>query len=262
MMKKKYKVEGHYQINDGEVKDFDIEYENLEENEERKSKIRELLNHESIWPFLLNASKYGVRSIWKFFAVIFLFFYLNAGSFLYGLYAVFNSGQYGLKAPFMLLLFFIGIGFTGYVAYKAYHVMMFDVVRVMYENSRSFFHKVCSIIIDKVSGVFKGNVKVTDKELAKALNYASIVNDNFNHIPWFVRKGAIFILKRVPVIGMLIRLKEDLVAGDNDLASNKLLGLLDDGVAVLFEQINYKWIWPLLFGNWLIIFLILKSKVL
>ena len=259
-MKKKYSLEGTYQVNGGSEKDFKIEYENLPQNEENNSKLLELLDRP--WRLIKEGGKLGVKGVKRFFTILFLFAFSNTILFLYAVVRLFSTDFQFVKVFYILLVLLIGLALTIYASYRTYQYVIIDTIRVVYENLSSFFHKISELIIDRVEGLFQGKVDLTNNQLTKALDFGKLVNSKFQRTPKFLRKGIILILNKIPFVGMLMDLKEEIMKGNKIEASAKLYHKMDGFISdSIFSNNNTRWVWWLLPLNILVSFLFIKSKI-
>ncbi|WP_375237874.1 hypothetical protein [Aurantibacter sp.] len=135
-------------------------------------------------------------------------------------------------------------------------------MRVIYENLSSFFKKISELVIDKAEGLFQGKIDLSDNQLTKALDFGKIVNSKYQKTPAFLRKGIILILNKIPFVGMLIDLKEDIVKGNKIEASTKLYSKMDGFISgTIFGNNNTKWVWWLLPLNIIILIALIKFKI-
>lgn len=258
--KKEYKAIGSYSINGGEEKEFTISYTNTVENEENISKLFDLLN--SPVKLILNGGKLGVTGIKKFFLTLFLFTTANTILFFYAISRLFVVPFEASHIFYVILVFVIGLGVTIYAQYRTYHYVIIDTIRVIYENLTPFFEKISAILIDKASGVFKGSEKTSDTQLAKKVNIGKLVNSSFKKMPKILRKGITLVLSKVPIIGMLMAIRNDIVNGDSTIASNKLHQQIDGFISnTIFGNNTIKWIWWLLPLNIIFLVFLIHSKI-
>jgi hypothetical protein len=259
-MKKKYTIEGTYQVNGNEEKEFEIEYDNLPENEENNNRLLELLNHP--WRLIKEGGKLGANGVKRFFTVLFLFAFSNTVLFFYAVSRLFSTDFEFIKILFVLLVLIIGLGITIYSAYRTYQYVIIDTMRVIYENLSSFFHKISELIIDKVENLFQGKVDLTDNQLTKAMDFGKMVNSKYQKTPKFLRKGIIMVLNKIPFVGMLIDLKEEILQGNKVEASTKLYNKMDVFISdSIFGNNNTKWVWWLLPLNIIILIVLIKLKI-
>ncbi len=262
--KKEYKAGGFYQKNDEAPKEFEITYENSPEKQENTYKLMELLASPSPWRILFEGGKLGVKAIKHFFLIVFLFLFTNTILFFYALTRWFMTGLEINKPNLLAILFtfLLGLAATLYAAHQAYGYVLIDTIRVIYENLASLFQKICEIIIDKAEAIFKGKKQVSDKALANALDFGKMINEKFQKVPRFIRRGVIFIMDKIPVVGMLMELKDDLEAGNKEDASFKLYMSIDDFIQEnIFGNNTVSWIWWLLPLNIIVIGILIRSQI-
>lgn len=259
-MEKKYKVEGTYQVNGGEEKEFSFDYTNSEENHEANNNILQILDKP--YKLILRGGKYGIKGVRRFFSIIFLFLIANLFMVFYAINRIIASG-FGFGKTFILIIVFLaGIGFTIYAGYRTYQYVVIDAVRVVYENSSSLFKRICDLIISSVEKAFTGKKEVNQTDIKKALNFSKLIHQKYQKVPRFIRKGIIMILKRVPFVSMLVNLQEDISAGHNSVASAKLYGKIDGFISgTIFGNNNTKWVWWLLPLNLVILYVFIRWKI-
>jgi len=259
-MKKKYSIEGTFQVNGSEEKRFEIEYDNLPENEENNNKLLQLLHHP--WRLIKEGGKLGVKGVRRFFAVLFLFSLTNTILFFYSISRLFSTEFEFNKILFVLLVLLLGLAITIYSAYRTYQFVIIDTMRVIYENLSSFFQKISERIVDKAESKFKGQVDLTKDQVAKALDLGKMVNSRYQSAPGFLRRGILMILKRVPFAGMLMDLKDEISQGNKAEASAKLYTKMDGFITnSIFGNNHTRWVWLLWPLNILILALIIQYKI-
>lgn len=259
-MEKKYTVEGTYQVNNGEEKEFSFDYTNTEENEENNNKLLEIINKP--YKLILQGGKHGVRGARRFFSVVFLFLIANIFMVFYAINRIIATG-FGFGKTFMLVIIFLaGIGFTIYAGYRTYQYVVIDTIRVIYENSSSLFKRISDLIISNVEKVFTGKKDVKQSDVKKALNFSKMVHEKYQKVPRFIRKGLIMVLKRVPFVGMLADLQEEITSGNSSVASAKLYTKVDGFISgTVFGNNNTKWVLWLLPLNILILYLLIRWNI-
>ena len=222
--------------------------------------VLEILNRP--WKLIKEGGKLGINGIKHFFIVFFLFTTVNIILFVYALNRLFIVDFELSKIPYVVLIFVLGLLTTLYALRRAYQYILIDTIRVIYENLSSLFHKITDYIIDKVEDTFDVEVDLSESKLTKALDFGIVINSTYDKIPKFLRKGIIRVLNKVPFVGMLIDLKEDLMKGNKVEASMKLYDKMDGFIGeTIFEDNNTKWIWWLLPLNILILGLIIHFNI-
>lgn len=259
-MKKKYSIEGSYQISGKEEKEFEIAYDNLLENEENNHRLIQLLDHP--WRLIKEGGRLGVHGVKRFFTVLFLFSVSNTILFFYAISRLFSTNFEFSKLFFVFLVLIIGLGVTIYSAYRTYQFVVIDTVRVIYENLSALFKKIADLIIDKLANSWQGKVNVSDHQITKALDFGKMLNSKYQKIPRFLRKGILLILNRIPFVGMIADLKEEILSGSKVEASAKLYHKMDSFISEsIFGNNHTKWVWWLLPLNIFILFILITLKI-
>lgn len=255
-MKKKYTTEVHDQESG---KSWEIEFENPEENTEKANKLMELIDYP--WQLITQGGKLGVTGIKRFIQVVILFSLVNSLLFVYGFVRIISTGVGTEKFIVLLVVALLGIGTTAYVAYRAYQYAAIDVMRVVYENMSGLFQKICAIIIDKVWAIFQDKTKLNNKQLEKAINIGEIVNEQYKKMPRLLKRGITLVLSKVPVVGTLMTLRNELVEGGKEKASHKLFEKMDGFIGTFFKANNIHWVWWLLPLNIVVMYVVIKLKI-
>lgn len=259
-MKREYKIEGQYQINDGVENNFEIEYDNLPENEENNKKLVELLHYPL--RLITEGGKLGVKGIKRFFLVLFLFAVTNSILFLYSIIRSVMSGFEISKLGIITLVLLIGLGFTAYSVYRVYQFVMIDAMSVIYGNLTSFFKKLSEIIVEKTSAFVQGKTEITDQKLIEALDFGKMIHSKYKNAPGILKKGILLILKRIPFTGMLSILHTDISNGRLDDASARLYSEMDGFITTnIFGNNNTRWIWWLLPINIIALLALIKINI-
>jgi hypothetical protein len=159
------------------------------------------------------------------------------------------------------VLALLGVGATAYAAYRAYQYAFIDVVRVIYEIMSGFFQNICAIIIDKVWAIFQDKTKLNNKQLEKAINIGEIVNEQYKKMPRLLKRGITLVLSKVPVVGTLMTLRNELVEGGKEKASHKLFEKMDGLIGDFFQANNTRWVWWLLPLNIVVMYVVIKLKI-
>lgn len=240
--------------------EFEITYDNSVENEANNNKLLQLLNHP--WKLIKEGGKLGVTGVKRFFTVLLLFSISNTILFFYAISRLFSVDFKFSGLFYVFLVLIIGLVLTFYATYRTYQFVIIDTMRVIYESLSSFFQKISNLIIDKAESLFNGKVNISDNQLTKAFDFGKMVNTKFQKTPKFLRKGIILILNRIPLVGMLMDLKEDISKGNKVEASTKLYNKMDSFISEsIFGNNNTKWVWWLLPLNILVVFLLIKYKI-
>ncbi len=241
-MKEKFKITGSYSVNGGAEKEFEVGYENTNENEENNYELFQLLDQP--WRLILEGGKYGVHSVKRFFGIVCLFAFVNTMLFLFGVAKLFLGGLLMDKVPYLGLVLLLGLAATAYVTYRMYQFVILDTLRVIYKNLTGLFQKLSSIIVDKVAALWQGKQKVSSTDIAETINYHDIFQNQFEKLPNFLRKALLMVLNKIPIVGMLTALQDDLVQGKKEKVSAALYQRIDQFmVETVFGSNNTKWVW-------------------
>ncbi len=259
-MNEKQTFSGTYQVGNNSEKEFEITYNNSPEKEENTAQLLKLLN--SPWQLIKNGGKFGVNSVKRFFTVLFLFGACNTILFFYALATLFGSGFAFGKLAFVFLVLIIGVALTVFASYKTYQYVVIDTIRVTYENLASLFKKLTDLLVDKTEAVFDGKVNLNSQQFSKAIDIGKTVHQTYSGLPSFLRKGIVLILNKIPLVGMLTELKEDIASGNKAEASTKLYTKMDGFITeTVFGNNNTKWIWWLLPLNIIGLIVLIKIKI-
>ena len=238
----------------------EIIHDKSAQNEEEESQFLELLSHP--WKLIKGGGKLGIKGVKHFLTVFFLFTTVNTILFCYAINRLFVVDFTVNKIPFVLLVLALGLLVIIYAVRQAYQYIIIDTIRVIYENLSSLFHKIAEYIIDTVENLFGVDVDLDEKKLVTALDFGVLIANSYDKIPKFLIKGIVAILDKVPFVGMLLDLQEDLMKGNKFDASKKLYNKMDGFIGeTIFEDNNTNWIWCLLPLNILISGLIIHFGI-
>ncbi|MFL0170435.1 hypothetical protein [Tenacibaculum maritimum] len=259
-MNEKQIIKGNYQVGETTEKDVEITYDNDSGKEENNIKLLKFLN--SPWQLVKNGAKYGVNGAKRFFTVLFLFGACNTFLFFYATIRLFSSGFTFTKLLYTLLVLVIGITLTAFATYRTYQYVIIDTVRVIYENLASLLKKLTDLLVDKAAAISGGKVNLSAQQLSKAVDMGTLVHETYSGLPRFLRKGIELIFSKIPLVGMLADLKDDITAGNKATASTKLYNKMDGFITEsVFCNNNTKWVWWLLPLNIIGLFLLVKFTI-
>lgn len=240
----------------GEEETF--EYKNLEQNERSAQHLDDLIDSDNIIAFLKEGGKQGLKGVKRFFIIIFLFTFTNFILITWGLYLLFTGTSSDVTSNLMMVL--IGLAGTGYAAYRAYQYAIVDAVKVIYQRLQPFHQKLCDIVVDKAAVLIQSEKKVSNNLLSEVIDVSKILDDSLSQLPFFIKKGVLAILKKIPFIGMVIQVKDEIENGNKPQASIMLFKQVDEFILGLFSKNSTSWILWLLPLN-VIIQLIFMSLI-
>lgn len=254
------KITGSYTINNQETKSFEIEYELSPEKEAKTNQLMELLDKP--WKLIKQGGNYGVRGVKRFFTIILSFMFCNILLFFYSLIKAFSSGFEFGKLGFVFLILIFGIAATIFAGYKTYQFIVLDTMRVIYENMSSLFKKMSDALIDKSEEFLKDKLEVKNEQLQKTLDISKIITEKYDAVPSILKKGIFMVMEKIPVVGMITDLREDILEGKKDEASSKLYQKMNAFISdSIFSKNNTNWVFWMLPANIIIVLLIVAFKI-
>lgn len=245
--------------NNSEEIEFDLPYDRPE-NREKTNRLIQLFYRP--WSLIKEGGKLGLKSVKRFFVILFLFAFSNLLLFFYALYRLFSTSFEWHKLLLLLLILLLGIGFTIYAGYKTYRYVLVDAMQVVYGNLSSFFYGISEQIIEKTYGFSGGKIDV-NKNLHKTLDFGKMVHSKYRKIPKILRKGIILILSKIPFTGILFSLQSDLQKNNNKAeASAKLYHKMDKFISGnIFKKNNTFWLGWLFPLNIIVLILLIKFLI-
>ena len=235
------------------------ELEKFRDNEET-GRILDLINQP--WKLVTQGSQYGITGVKRFFGVIFLFASANTIMFLFALVRIYYTGFEFGKLMYALLVLVIGLGIMAFTIHRLYHYVFIDALRVIYSNMSSVFRKISEYVVGKVFDAAKGKADISKSEIAKALDFGMMINEKFQKFPRIIKKGVVFLLNRIPIVGMVMKLKDELLGMTQAEASNRLYDQMNNFIMEsIFGNNNTQWVWWLLPANVIGLFLVIHFLI-
>lgn len=199
---------------------------------------------------LLHSGKHGVRSVSKFIGVLALFIITNLCLFLFLLYRLFAYGYSHDELAWGIAGVLIGVLFTVYAGYRAYFVVLVDTAKFVYDRSTPLFQGICTRIVGHAFELYNAKLDTGGKKLEQIIDYSSLLTEQFGkRCPRTIQRGISFLLARIPVVGMLLELKQVITDGDQERAGMMLHEKIDRYLhESLFEPTNMRfafWLLPL-----------------
>lgn len=151
----------------------------------------------------------------------------------------YGNRPFGESGFWLLIILFVGLIFTAVAFYCTYKYILIDTLNIAYKYLTPLFKKVCVKIIDKaISG---GNKLLGKQDIGSVLNVGSLMVEVYGKkLPKYVRKGVVFILKRVPFSTFLFNMQDELKSEKKDAKalSEKLYFELDSYIINTFLKKN------------------------
>jgi len=210
--------------------------------------------------FLKEGNKHGIKSIRRFFLIIILFGITNMLLFFFSIYRLFYTGFEYEKSIIVLFILSLAIGFIILAAFKAYNYVIIDILKVFYLQIKPLLKKTSSLLIDKSEYLLKNNTP--KKELSKSIDIKNIFKSTFNKIPKFLSNTVISLLLKIPIIEMLLEVRELITDGNKIEANNQFFNKIDNFIVnSIFEGNNTLWVWWMLPLNIIGMAIIILSKI-
>lgn len=239
----------------------EVKQESISGNGNKANKLFKLLENNS-WKLLVEGGKLGVKGVKRFFTIVLLFVFTNLILFTYAISRVYITGIDTNKVLFVLLTLGIGLGVTIYAWYQTYQFVIIETIRAVYDHLSVYFKKISDHIIDRVEPLFLGKAEVSNNQISKALDFGNLINSKFKKIPKLLRRGIIYILNQVPLVDIIIDLREDIQNGDKEEASSKLFEEINEFITdIIFGDNDTQWVWWLLPLNIAVVLVIVYFKI-
>ncbi|MFV0304387.1 MAG: hypothetical protein ACK5IC_02755 [Moheibacter sp.] len=229
-------------------------------NEEKENWLFQIFKH----PFKLlkESSKLGFNGVKKLITVIFLFSVTNLLLLFYAIYVLRSDYSSG-KLPYTLLVLIIGIAVTIFAVYKTYQYIILETLRSLYDSMTPYVEGIANSIIDKYETYSGKEVNLSENQLARTLNYGIILSEKYQKMPSLLRKSIVFLLNRIPVVGILLDLSDNMSNSTKEEASGILYSRINSYVYdSIFGNNNMKWIWWLLPLNIIIQLVLIYFKIM
>lgn len=208
---------------------------------------------------LLEGGKFGLNSAGKMIGTLFLFLIVNFVLVLIAAYKFLWIKYTHDNIPPMLFVVALGVACLCYAFYRSYKNVILDVVQMVYRNASPLFHVICGQIVShaveflngRTSGVTEQLARLDEdgKKLEQIINVQKIIADKYGKAPKLIRRSIEFVLRRIPVAGILIDMK-DVIASDGsnqEKATMLLHQKIDKYVEEsIFSQNNLRWVFWLL----------------
>lgn len=177
---------------------------------------------------LLHGGKFGVRNAGKFGIVILLFAITNLFLFGFVLYRLFAYSYSHQELGWTLAAMLLGIIITIYAGYRMYFVVLTDMAKFIYSHSTPLFQEICATIVDHSSELYTKKIDADGKKLAHVIDFSTLLSEQYdNRCPRLIKRGILFLLTQIPVIEMLVGIKEVIADGERDQAKKILFQSID-----------------------------------
>lgn len=216
--------------------------------ERQSKKIDQLLNlAKSPMAMIKNAGKFGIKGGKRFLGITILFSIVNFILIVAAIITWVSAGYEMGRLWHLLIAILLGIGFTVFAGFKAYRYAISQVLYAIYLQLSPFFRKLCGKLVDKTKKKLGGGGSIDKEDVAIDMNAESLLEDDSKKASSYVKRGLNFILKRIPIVGMLIEIKDEIKLGSRDEATDALYHRLNNYVEEeIFGGLHTKWTYILL----------------
>lgn len=195
------------------------------------------------WKILKNGTMFGIGGIKRFSVIVLLFAVMNLFLFGIGMYTAVTNNFSWSTIGILFIMILLGSAFTLWAGYRSYRYVFINILSKIYENTNQYQQNMCAEAVLRAGRIFSGEEHVTNEKLEAAVDWGNRIYDAYGQIPVFFQSGITQLLKRIPVTAFLLSMKEDIKAGNNKLAADKLHALVTDFInAHFFSTNNTRWL--------------------
>lgn len=158
----------------------------------------------------------------------------------------------------LVLVIIVAIGFTLIACYLTYRYITLLIIKKVYDLTLEQRTRISADIIRRTSHIFDGQAELPQTQLRQAVNWSITVHRYYQSIPVFFQSGITQYFNRIPITRFIIDLKEDILADNHQLATEKLRNSIDNFFEknIIGSPTNL-WTWLL----WLVNILTLYSLI-
>lgn len=216
--------------------------------ERQSKKIDQLLSlAQSPMAMIKNAGKFGIKGGKRFLGITLLFSAVNFILIVAAIVVWIGAGYEMGSLWHLLIAILLCIGITAFASFKAYRYALTQVSYAIYLQLSPFFRKLCGKLVDKAKKKLGSGDSIDKSDVAVDMNAESLLEDDSKKASSYVKRGLNFILKRIPIVGMLIEIKDEIKLGSRDEATDALYHRLNTYVEEeIFGGNNTRWTFILL----------------
>lgn len=196
------------------------------------------IQNKSIWS---DTGKLGLKAIQSFLLTIFLFGFLNTIALGVSIYTLHNLSMYGIGIVAVII---VGILFTVLGYNFTLKSVIISGLKLIYDRLETFFRKLCSLIVDRVTDTATDVAHLNNGHIEKAFNIGDIFYNIYGrNIPRFIQWIIKFVLKRIPFVSILTDMKDVLKSEDKEEASELLFKNVDSYIRnSILESNSMMWL--------------------
>lgn len=195
--------------------------------------------------------RFGVKGAGRIIRNTILFGLTNAVLVIYALFRDFQSESAVRQLPIVLLVLAIGVAATAFVGFKSYQAMLLNAFGVIYGQLSETFRNLCGSIIDKFASA-TGNSET---------DFMRVIQSQLSRIPRFLQRIALFFFKRLPLGEMAIDINNEIKAGNQEVAQDKLYAAVDEKITAFFDGNNMRWVLWFFALNVIVQLIIIRSFI-
>lgn len=167
----------------------------------------------------------------------------NGTMFGIGMYTAVTNNFSWSTIGILFIMILLGSAFTLWAGYRSYRYVFINILSKIYENTNQYQQNMCAEAVLRAGRIFSGGEHVTNEKLNAAVDWGNRIYDAYGQIPVFFQSGITQLLNRLPIAAFLLSMKEDIKAGNNKLAADKLHALVTDFInAHFFSTNNTRWL--------------------
>ncbi len=224
-----------------------VEHDASDKSPSKVKKALSLVN----WNLVKESGKLGIKGILQFVGIIGLFVIPNLALIFYCVFRATTASEVDQNDSFLTLgyVVLIGVIFVAYASVLAHKFVLIASVGAVYKNSSAIFRRISEKIVDSAISMTTSKTPLTKQSFQKTINISKLVHSEFGKLPRFFRAGLIFMLKRLPLAGMVTELKDLIVSGNREAASEKLYQKMDELILSILSQNGVIWMLVILLLN-------------
>ncbi len=210
---------------------------------------------------LREGGKRGLGSVGRLLGIMLLFGGINVLLFGYAAYRLLWLAYSHQNVGTFVVSICLGLLCLAYAGYRAYFGVVLDLAKFVYQNASPLFHTICGRIVDHASELMtnRSATAMDGKMMGKMVDVKNIMAEKYGKAPRVLQNSVSFILKRIPIAGMLFEMKDVLTPDGKEKATEMLHQRIDRYVEEsLFSQNTISWIFWLLPVNVIVLLFLIR----
>ena len=196
------------------------------------------------------AAQFGISAGKTLLAVVLVFVTVNCLLTGYAIFRFFAVGPSWVNAGMVGIIILMAVGAFMLAFSFTYRYLLRRTVSKAYEKTLKQRAEICEEAVQQAAKTFEDGQEVGIQRLDQAVTWSKIVYRYYQQVPVFFQSGITQYLNRIPATRFLIDLKEDILAGNQSIAAEKLRAAVDTFVEEnLIGSPTNVWTWVLLLIN-------------